>query len=380
MVFVLSLSIPSANSESFDNISFNFPSLSNDERITFQGNASVLNSIIQLTLGVPSDRPTRTVGRAIYHQPMYLWDSSTGNVADFVNQFTFAINFHMSYSHADGLVFFLAPNGSPEYSEGRFLGLTSSQTLPTLVLHLLRLASVSNTCVSWMNEKIILGQQLRAQVIYNSRALNLSVYLPEWVVFGFSAMTGLLFEAHTIFSWEFNSSLRILDNVNGTTNVTTIDTPRQRKKSKFWVKGPILGLSSLVFLILVAGFGWYAYKLQRNKNDRILAVATNDFANTRLLGKGGFGGAYEGHLADANSHVSIEKITPNSKQGVKEYATELVSWCHEGNKFLLVYEYMSNGSLDSHLFKGNVLLIWERSYNVAQSIALALKNLHEDLK
>ncbi|KAF8032062.1 hypothetical protein BT93_D1082 [Corymbia citriodora subsp. variegata] len=127
---------------------------------------------------------------------------------------------------------------------------------------------------------------------------------------------------------------------------------------------------------------------------KVLAVATNNFANTRLLGKGGFGGVYEGYLADANSHVAIKKITPDSKQGAKEYAAEvrtirhlrhknlveLIGWCHERNKFLLVYEFMSNGSLDSHLFKERTLLTWEKRYNIAQGIALGLKYLHEDLK
>ncbi|XP_039172706.1 L-type lectin-domain containing receptor kinase IX.1-like [Eucalyptus grandis] len=271
-----------------------------------------------------------------------------------------------------------------------------------------------------MNDKILHGQQLHAQVTYNSTAMNLSFvfqddddnytslyyqpvnlreYLPEWVVFGFSATTGQLVEAHTIFSWEFNSSLQILDDVNGTTNVTPVDTPTRGKKR----------------------FGWYGYKLKRNRNDRsgeeeedapgidegfeqsrgpkeysynVLAVATNNFANTRLLGEGGFGGVYEGHLADTNSHVAIKKITPESKRGVKEYATEvktirhlrhknlveLIGWSHERNKFLLVYEYMSNGSLDSHLFKDKMPLPWEKRYNIAQGIALGLKYLHEDLK
>ncbi|XP_010065734.2 L-type lectin-domain containing receptor kinase IX.1 isoform X1 [Eucalyptus grandis] len=454
-VFILSLSIPFGNSESFDNISFNFPSFQlNDERITFQGNASVLNSIIQLTIGEPLEEPIYIVGRALYHQPMHLWDSSTGNVADFVSQFTFSINSRMKPLHADGFVFFLAPSGSqiPERSEGGFLGLTGSNPNSTnsstafvavefdtfynhstnpwdpLCYHVgidvNSLTSVSNTCVSWMNDKILLGQRLHAQVTYNSRAMNLSVvfrddadnytslyyhpinltkYLPEWVVFGFAATTGQLFEAHTIFSWEFNSSLRTLD-----------------KKSKSWVKGDILGLISLVFLILVAGFGWYGYKLTRNGNDhsgeeedvltvdegfeqskgpkkysyKVLAVATNNFANSRLLGAGGFGEVYEGHLADAKSHVAIKKITPNSKQGIKEYATEvktirhlrhknlveLIGWCHEKNEFLLMYEFMANGSLDSHLFKDKIPLTWERRYNIAQGIALGLKYLHEDLK
>ncbi|KAL3730036.1 hypothetical protein ACJRO7_027096 [Eucalyptus globulus] len=462
--------IRSANSESFDKICFNLTSFQSD--ISFQGDAGVRDSKMGLSLLDTTMNGAALVGRALYHQPMHLWDRSSGNVADFVSQFTFSINSSANLSHADGLAFFLAPNGSqiPEYSKGGHLGLTgpspnstnsstafvavefdtfydhSSNTWDPLCNHVgidvNSLASVSNTCVSWMDDKILHGQHLLARVTYNSTAMNLSVvfrddddnytslyyqpvnlteYLPEWVVFGFSATTGQLFEAHTIFSWEFNSSLQILDDVNGTTNVTPVGTPTRGKKSKSWVKGAILGLSSLVLIILVAGFGWYGYKLKRNRNDRsgeeeedapgidegfeqsrgpkeysynVLAVATNNFANTRLLGEGGFGGVYEGHLADTNSHVAIKKITPESKQGVKEYATEvktirhlrhknlveLIGWSHERNKFLLVYEYMSNGSLDSHLFKDKMSLPWEKRYNIAQGIALGLKYLHEDLK
>ncbi|KAF8032054.1 hypothetical protein BT93_D1074 [Corymbia citriodora subsp. variegata] len=475
VVFILSLSILSANSESFDNISFNIPSFQlDDQRISFQGNASVQNSSIQLTPGSPMESPTYVVGRAIYHQPMHLWDSSTRNVADFVSHFSFAIDSHMNYSHADGLVFFLAPSGSqvPENSEGCFLGLTSNQdstnsstafvavefdtfydhstnTWDPLCEHVgidvNSVASVRETCVTWMDHNILHGQELHARVTYNSRAMELSVvlgddaensaslyyqplnlaeYLPEWVVFGFSATTGQLFEAHTIFSWEFNSSLRILNNVTNTTNGTNTDIPpggiTRGQKSKSRVTWGTIGLSSLVLLVLVAGFGWYCYKPKGRRNDqsedeedvpgidegferskgpkkysfKVLAKSTNNFADTRLLGEGAFGKVYEGHLADANSHVAIKKITPESKQGVKEYATEvktirhlrhknlveLIGWCHEKNKFLLVYEFMSNGSLDFHLFKDKVPLTWEKRYSIAQGIALGLKYLHEDLK
>ncbi|XP_039172692.1 L-type lectin-domain containing receptor kinase IX.1 isoform X2 [Eucalyptus grandis] len=294
-VFILSLSIPFGNSESFDNISFNFPSFQlNDERITFQGNASVLNSIIQLTIGEPLEEPIYIVGRALYHQPMHLWDSSTGNVADFVSQFTFSINSRMKPLHADGFVFFLAPSGSqiPERSEGGFLGLTG---------------------FGWYGYKL-------------TRNGN--------------------------------------DHSGEEEDVLTVDEGFEQSK------GPKK----------------YSYK--------VLAVATNNFANSRLLGAGGFGEVYEGHLADAKSHVAIKKITPNSKQGIKEYATEvktirhlrhknlveLIGWCHEKNEFLLMYEFMANGSLDSHLFKDKIPLTWERRYNIAQGIALGLKYLHEDLK
>ncbi|KAF7848128.1 hypothetical protein BT93_L2268 [Corymbia citriodora subsp. variegata] len=110
-----------------------------------------------------------------------------------------------------------------------------------------------------------------------------------------------------------------------------------------------------------------------------------------MLGEGGFGRVYEGYLSDANSRVAIKKIRAESKQGVKEYATEvkiisqlrhknlvqLVGWCHEKKELLLVYELMPNGSLDSHLFNSEAFLTWERRYKIAQDIASALLYLHE---
>ncbi|KAF8032053.1 hypothetical protein BT93_D1073 [Corymbia citriodora subsp. variegata] len=311
-MFILSLSIPSTNAESFHNISFNFSSFhSNDQNITFQGNASILNSHIQLTHGEPLECPTDAVGRATYQQPLHLWDSSTGNVADFASQFTFVIDSHSNYSRADGLVFFLAPDGSqiPEHSEGCFLGLTNSTPNSTnsstafvavefdtfydhatnawdppcdhVGIDVNSLNSVNKACVSWMDYNIFNGKTLHAQVTYNSTEMSLSVvfgdsadnstslyyqplnlteYLPEWAVFGFSASTGRFLEAHTILSWEFNSGLQIPD--------TPSNAMTRGHKINSWERGFILGLSFLMFLILVARFGWYYYKLQRNKNGR----------------------------------------------------------------------------------------------------------------
>ncbi|KAF7849418.1 hypothetical protein BT93_L0816 [Corymbia citriodora subsp. variegata] len=390
-------------------------------------------------LGGPLEDPTDAVGRATYYQPMQLWDSSTGNVADFVSRFTFTINSHRNHSRAEGIVFFLAPNGSqiPEHSEGPFLGLTNSNPHSTnsgafvavefdtsyenstnawdllcdhVGIDVNNLTSVNATCVSWMDHSIFHGHNARAMslsVLFGDNAdnstslyyqpVNLTEYLPEWVVFGFAASTGQFIEPHTIFTWDFKSGLHIID-------APTCGVTREKRRES-WSRAVIIGLISLVLLILVAGFGWYYYTLKRNRNGqsneedfrgigegleqpkgpkkysyKVLAVATNNFSNTRLLGEGGFGGVYEGHLADANSHVAIKKITPESNQGVKEYATEvktirhirhknlveLFGWCHERDKFLLVMN--------------KVLLTWERRYNIAQGIALGLKYLHEELK
>ncbi|KAK9938011.1 hypothetical protein M0R45_014773 [Rubus argutus] len=122
-----------------------------------------------------------------------------------------------------------------------------------------------------------------------------------------------------------------------------------------------------------------------------LAYATGNFAEGEKLGEGGFGGVYRGFIKDLNSYVAVKKISRGSKQGLKEYAAEvsvisrlrhrnlvqLIGWCHE-KKLLLVYEFMSNGSLDSHLFKEKSLLSWEVRYKIAHGLASGLLYLHQE--
>lgn len=44
---------------------------------------------------------------------------------------------------------------------------------------------------------------------------------------------------------------------------------------------------------------------------------------------------------------------------------------------LLVHMFITNGSLDRHLFKGGGPLSWEKRYRIVQGLALALLYLHE---
>ncbi|XP_059077197.1 L-type lectin-domain containing receptor kinase IX.1-like [Cryptomeria japonica] len=106
------------------------------------------------------------------------------------------------------------------------------------------------------------------------------------------------------------------------------------------------------------------------------------------LGQGGFGGVYKGvkRLSSA-SHKGRDR-------GLKEFISEisivsrvrhrnlvqLLGWCHEKGELLLVYHYMSNGSLDKQLFiKGDIPpLQWSHRYRIALEIASGLLYLHEE--
>ncbi|XP_044489973.1 L-type lectin-domain containing receptor kinase IX.2-like [Mangifera indica] len=124
---------------------------------------------------------------------------------------------------------------------------------------------------------------------------------------------------------------------------------------------------------------------------RELADATNNFGEELKLGEGGFGAVFKGFLKNMNIFVAVKKISRQSKQGSKEYKTEvniisrlrhrntvkLIGWSHE-KELILVYEFMPNGSLDSHLFKGKSVLPWMVRYKIVQDVASALLYLHEE--
>ncbi|XP_044979827.1 L-type lectin-domain containing receptor kinase IX.1-like [Hordeum vulgare subsp. vulgare] len=126
---------------------------------------------------------------------------------------------------------------------------------------------------------------------------------------------------------------------------------------------------------------------------RDLVAATGNFCDDNKLGEGGFGSVYRGFLDELNLQVAIKRVSKGSKQGRKEYASEvrvisrlrhknlvqLVGWCHEGGNLLLVYELMPNGSLDRHLYgANNVVLPWSVRHEILLGLGSALLYLHQD--
>uniref|UniRef100_M8B9K4 chitinase n=1 Tax=Aegilops tauschii TaxID=37682 RepID=M8B9K4_AEGTA len=124
-----------------------------------------------------------------------------------------------------------------------------------------------------------------------------------------------------------------------------------------------------------------------------LVVATGNFCDENKLGQGGFGSVYRGFLNELNLQVAIKRVSKGSKQGRKEYASEvrvisrlrhknlvqLIGWCHEGGNLLLVYELMPNGSLDGHLYgANNVVLPWSVRHEILLGLGSALLYLHQD--
>ncbi|BFG26235.1 hypothetical protein CerSpe_125090 [Prunus speciosa] len=122
---------------------------------------------------------------------------------------------------------------------------------------------------------------------------------------------------------------------------------------------------------------------------RDLQDATKNFSEK--LGGGGFGSVFKGTLPHS-SVIAVKKLESVS-QGEKQFRTEvstigtiqhvnlvrLRGFCSEGTKRMLVYDYMPNGSLDSHLFHDMLpnVLDWKTRYQIALGTARGLAYLHE---
>ncbi|CAN6349330.1 unnamed protein product [Urochloa humidicola] len=124
-----------------------------------------------------------------------------------------------------------------------------------------------------------------------------------------------------------------------------------------------------------------------------LRAATEDFAESKMLGKGGFGIVYKGVLPDGQE-IAIKRLSQGSRQGIGELKSELVlvaklhhknlvrliGVCLQEHEKILVYEYMPNRSLDTILFDSerNRELDWGKRFKIVSGIARGLQYLHED--
>ncbi|WVZ96362.1 hypothetical protein U9M48_042013 [Paspalum notatum var. saurae] len=122
--------------------------------------------------------------------------------------------------------------------------------------------------------------------------------------------------------------------------------------------------------------------------------ATRGFKNKNLLGEGGFGKVYKGVLPLSKAEVAVKRMSHESRQGMKEFVTEVVSigrlrhrnivqllgYCRRKGELFLVYNYMPNGSLDRYLHcheDHKAVLGWAQRFHVIKGIATGLLYLHE---
>nr|XP_007161519.1 hypothetical protein PHAVU_001G076100g [Phaseolus vulgaris]ESW33513.1 hypothetical protein PHAVU_001G076100g [Phaseolus vulgaris] len=109
------------------------------------------------------------------------------------------------------------------------------------------------------------------------------------------------------------------------------------------------------------------------------------------LGQGGFGVVYKGKLR-SGLDVAVKMLTKSNDNGqdfMNEVATigrihhvnvvRLIGYCVDGKKRALVYEFMSNGSLDKYIFskEESTPLSYEKIYEISIGIAGGIAYLHQ---
>lgn len=431
-------------------LQFNFPDFNNDTAKVLLLNTSQQANITQDgILRLTDDSPPESVGRAVYGHKIRLRDTATGKAANFTTSFDFSIKKNAA-SGGDGFAFFLSGSQAPIDSFGGCLGLVTKcdNTLADELVAVefdtfknrnpdrssnhvgININSITSDKDLVIPRPLNDGSRIKAVINYTSSTNNFTVTLsflqnsssfnmtthslwfvidfarvmPEYVTVGFSAATGTYTQKHDILSWVFNS-----------TELPAAAPNKQGNIELALIIGPVVaGIVLLTLLVFTSFCYWRRSKLEEtpirfddSMNHQFdhnntgpkrylyseLVKATNNFSEEGLLGEGGFGEVYKGFFSDLKLTVAVKRVSKRSKQGRKEYVSEvniisrlrhknlvkLLGWCHENREFLLIYEFMPNGSLDSHLFKHKTTTLqWAVRYKIALGLASALLYLHEE--
>ncbi|XP_061346899.1 L-type lectin-domain containing receptor kinase IX.1-like [Gastrolobium bilobum] len=445
LVLITLSSLPSTVEPLFFNITnFNVAGSS----MSYEGDGMASNGSIDLNKVNNIGR----VGRAIYGEPLHLWDSSSKVLTDFTTSFTFIIDKVSNKTYGDGFTFYLAPLGYqiPPNSAGSTFGLFNATTNSDLPQnHVLAVEfdtyknsfdppmkhvgiddnSLTSVAFAMFDIDNNIANPCHALITYTASTNTLAVswyfngntsrntslsyqvdlmkILPEWVNFGFSASTGIDTERNLIQSWEFSSTL----------NSTGVNRTNKRSHTVVLV---VAVICPVILVLLVASFAyWLILKKRRRTNAdgyndeygstsvifdldkatiprrfdyKELVAATNSFADDRRLGRGGSGQVYKGVLSYLGRVVAVKRIFGDFENSERVFTNEVriisrlihrnlvqfIGWCQEQGELLLVFEYMPNGSLDTHLFGNKKTLVWDVRYKVALRVATALHYLHED--
>ncbi|KAJ7968567.1 putative Kinase [Quillaja saponaria] len=241
-------------------------------------------------------------------------------------------------------------------------------------------------------------------------SLNLSEVFEDEMYVGFTSATGQLVESHKVLGWSFSNSNFSISKALITTGLPSFVLP---KASIFESKGFIAGFTIVVFFIMCACVFLVMFWIERRRRiarereamedweleywpHRItyqeIEAATNGFSEENVIGIGGNGKVYKGVIA-GGSEIAVKRIS-HENDGMREFLAEISSlgrlkhrslvglrgWCKkEQGNFLLVYDYMENGSLDKRIFDRDEskLLSYADRIRILKDVASGILYLHE---
>ncbi|KAE8705924.1 L-type lectin-domain containing receptor kinase VII.1 [Hibiscus syriacus] len=135
-------------------------------------------------------------------------------------------------------------------------------------------------------------------------------------------------------------------------------------------------------------FEYWPHKMTYQEID----AATNGLSDENVIGFGGNGKVYKGVLR-GGTEIAVKRISHESN-GRREFLAEISSlgrlkhrhlvglkgWCKKQGAFMLIYDYMENGSLDKRVyydFDESKMLSCDDRIRILKDVASAILYLHE---
>ncbi|XP_011027823.1 PREDICTED: L-type lectin-domain containing receptor kinase VII.1-like isoform X1 [Populus euphratica] len=241
-------------------------------------------------------------------------------------------------------------------------------------------------------------------------SLNLSEVFEDEMYVGFTASTGQLVQSHKILAWSFSNSNFKLSERLVTTGLPSFVLPKDPFfRSKGFISGATVG--GVLLVVSAATIFWFFIKRrQRKARERAemedweleywphritcqeIEAATKGFSEENVIGIGGNGKVYKGVLP-GGTEIAVKRIS-HENGGMREFLAEISSlgrlkhrslvglrgWCKkERGVFMLIYDYMENGSLEKRVFDSDQskMLSCEERIRILKDVASALMYLHE---
>ncbi|PWA63301.1 serine/threonine/dual specificity protein kinase, catalytic domain-containing protein [Artemisia annua] len=126
-----------------------------------------------------------------------------------------------------------------------------------------------------------------------------------------------------------------------------------------------------------------------------ILLATRNFDESLIIGSGGYAKVYRGTIFNGSTRVNaaFKRLNSLSEEGKKSFLIELevisrfhnshivslIGFCSHGKEMILVYEYMSRGSLADVLHGYRAPLSWHQRVTICISAACGLEYLHSGM-
>ncbi|KAH7531118.1 hypothetical protein JRO89_XSUnG0018800 [Xanthoceras sorbifolium] len=241
-----------------------------------------------------------------------------------------------------------------------------------------------------------------------STAIDLSQILLDTMYVGFTAATGTVASDHYVLAWSFNRSGKAEKvDISKLPSLPPAPSPPRKENQKAELMIIVLVVAVAGLLTTVVGAVCIVRKKKYEEvyedwereygphrfSYKTLYKATKGFKDKELIGKGGFGKVYGGVLPSSNERIAVKRVSHDSKQGMKEFVTEIVSlgrlrhrnlvqlhgYCRRKGELLLVYDYVPNGRLDKILHSDmRPNLNWVQRFRILREVASGLLYLHEE--